>query len=784
MDCRFKVPLAIVLALALPGCVTLLPERTQMQSAGRYGELVALEERESAGQAELPSHRLYDLCYGYGKIKDYGKLFACADRLQRQVERGDREIVLASTRRSGAGSGGIATARSDGSAYPGILRSEALIDLGEYGRAKAEAAAAVSLCARVSSTFAGFERTDCHVASLGLLGLAAALDRDPATARKASADLQAYPLELFGIAVTSQARGLALARIRIALGEYREALEFLGDPGAPFRFLANVFTGAVGKSSDLFAHQEMPFHYARARCLLGTQRWNDARNVLDMLLDYPQIADNGEIYWMVLYDRGRLAERDGDRDRAIDLYRRAVEVFERQRSTLSTEASKIGFVGDKQAVYRHLVSALVARGDLATAFQYIERSKSRALVDMLAAKQDFAVARGDPEKVRRLLATAAQAEAEARLQDIAAKASAPRGAAQDATRLLREESPELASLVSVTTLAAPEVQALIPPDETLVEYFDAGEALFAFLLDNRSLSVVRLDGARLQEAVSRFRQELTQIGSARHEATARELHARLFAPLAGRLATRKVVIVAHGPLHYLPFNALHDGSTWLVNRHDLRFLPSASVLPFLRARTEPKAGEILALGNPDRGDPRYDLAFAQAEVAAITRGRPGSKALVRQEASESAFRDLAAGFRYVHFATHGEFNADAPLKSTLLLAKEPQGDGLLTVDKLYSLRLDADLVTLSACETGLGRIASGDDVVGLTRGFLYAGSRSIVASLWQVDDAATAHLMTRFYDRLGRMDKREALRQAQVETMARYPHPFFWAAFQLTGSAD
>jgi len=108
---------------------------------------------------------------------------------------------------------------------------------------------------------------------------------------------------------------------------------------------------------------------------------------------------------------------------------------------------------------------------------------------------------------------------------------------------------------------------------------------------------------------------------------------------------------------------------------------------------------------------------------------------------------------------------------------------MLTVDKLYSTKLDADLVTLSACETGLGKIANGDDIVGLSRGFLYAGSSSIVASLWKVDDLATSDLMTRFYSTMKTKDKREALRSAQLDTMSKYPHPFYWASFQLTGNA-
>jgi CHAT domain-containing protein len=109
---------------------------------------------------------------------------------------------------------------------------------------------------------------------------------------------------------------------------------------------------------------------------------------------------------------------------------------------------------------------------------------------------------------------------------------------------------------------------------------------------------------------------------------------------------------------------------------------------------------------------------------------------------------------------------------------------MLTADKLYSLELNVDLVTLSACETGLSKIANGDDLVGLTRGFLYAGSASIVASLWQVDDLATSQLMSRFYRGLDKIDKREALRTAQLETRKTFGHPYYWASFQLTGNAN
>lgn len=756
-----------------------------MESAGRYGDLAKYEEQQVGSLAQASTEQLFDLCYGYAKIKNYQKLFECAGQMDKQIAQGDKSIYLQSTRRGGWGGGAVkSVGRSDGTAYPSILRAEALIDLGQYGKAVAEARNAVDRCADVQSTFGGFEKPECHIAALGLLGLSAALDKDVAAAEKAAADLQALPLGLYGIAVTSPKRGLALAKIEIALHNYQKALDYLGDQYGVFRSLANLFAGAVTSSTDMFAHLELPYRYIRGRCLIGTGQYGEAKSVFDALLAYRQVEDNGEIYWMLLLDRGRIAEKEGDLKGAIGYYRRAVEVIERQRSTINTEASKIGFVGDKQTVYRQLVAALLSDKQYGAAFEYVERSKSRALVDMLAAKQDFAVTSGDPTKVRQLLAMTSQAEAESLIQDTASDKRQTRSTASNARQQLSAEAPELASLVNVSSLRADEIQALVPPDETLVEYYYNDDDLIAFIVSRKGLKAVRLDSQGLLEDIRQFRGQLEDAASDRHVELSRQLHRRLIAPLINQIENSKLIIVAHGPLHYLPFNALHDGQAYLIERYSLRMLPSASVLKYVRNKPVVKTGEILAFGNPDLGDPRLDLVNAQAEAVAIAKNRPRSKVLLRKDANESAFRQYADGFRYIHFATHGVFNADSPLKSALLLAKGPESDGQLTVDKLYSLRLDADLVTLSACETGLGKIANGDDVVGLTRAFLYAGSRSIVASLWKVDDDATSYLMTRFYDRLKNGDKREALRLAQQETMKKYPHPFFWAAFQLTGSAE
>ncbi len=222
----------------------------------------------------------------------------------------------------------------------------------------------------------------------------------------------------------------------------------------------------------------------------------------------------------------------------------------------------------------------------------------------------------------------------------------------------------------------------------------------------------------------------------------------------------------------------------MIDRFSLRVIPSASALVYLKTGTPVKPGKLLALGNPDLGDARLNLPNAEEEALEVAHLFPASRALVRKEATKSAVKELGSSFAILHFASHASFDPDSPLSSGLYLAKGNEPDGRLTVSDLYAMHLDVELVTLSACETGMGKVLSGDDVIGLTRGFLYAGARSIVASLWPVDDAATAELMISFYQHLATDGPRNALRLAQIETRQHHPNPRLWAAFQITGSAD
>ena len=762
----------IVVSLIITGCGAMVPTQIRLTLEARFGELERHMEAKVSSMEQANNSDLMYMCEAYAELKRYNKLSDCLAEMQRRIDRGDTDVIF------------ISSKIADITWVHGSLNSRFLIEIGEYPKAILQCQKTLEFI-KGKREYSG-ERTN-YLDVLGILGLAHALNGQPEEAERCIRALEGISTSDRYIFLT-EPKHLAIVRINMALGRYdraRAAFEALKNQSGFMKekALTNLLSAMALQVGDIWAWLDLPKNYSYYKVLLETGDSVQAKQGYDELLKIPQIKDNGPIYWMILFDRGRIAEQEGNLKQAIGFYSQAVDIIEQQRSTINTEASKIGFVGDKQTVYRHLIDALFSDKQYASALEYIERSKSRALVDMLATKKDFAIQTGDEKQVRELLAVKDQREQEALLHSELVNKGNTRSIVIKANDQLRQQAPELASLISVTSLSVAEIQKLIPADETLVEYYYTDKYLFIFILTSRGLSAVRLDSGHVADDIKNFRTAIENTSSGAHEQLARHLFNLLIKPIEGSLSSSRLIIVPHGALHYLPFYALYDGKDYLIERYSIRMLPSASMFKYLQRGKSEKPGDILAFGNPDLGDQKYNLVNAENEAVSVSKTLPRSKYFLRKDATEAALKKYGEGFSYIHFATHGEFDADKPLNSALLLAADSESDGRLTVDKLYSMKLNADLVTLSACETGLGKIANGDDVVGLTRGFLYAGSSSIVASLWKVDDLATSTLMTSFYEAMKKMDKREALRLAQLQNKKKYAHPYYWASFQLTGNA-
>jgi len=382
----------------------------------------------------------------------------------------------------------------------------------------------------------------------------------------------------------------------------------------------------------------------------------------------------------------------------------------------------------------------------------------------------------------------------------------------------------------------------LSPRAAVVSYFVAESAVFVWTITRGHVSDpirIEIPRAQLLDLVLDFRQTIETQPPQGQEPTAlleilsqaRDLHDLLLSPVAEGIAGyAHLVIVPSGPLHYLPFAALYDcpgceegalwGGQYLIERSTLSYLPSLTTLKYAQEKGRHAEAEptIFALGDPDSGNPDYRrLPGAQAEVQAIARlfpGPPEPVVVVDIEATKTALREHSAGVRHVLLSTHGFFNPENPMASYLLMAPTEQDDEKLYTHEVFGLGLRADLVTLSACETLLPslrdaerqeravrgaeaddkaplppelleRITAGDELVGLTRAFIYAGTPTVLSTLWSVYDESTKHLMVAFYRKLldGQTDKAEALRQAQLLLLRDpiYRHPVHWAAFTLYG---
>jgi CHAT domain-containing protein len=751
-------PVRLRRALAFACCVLLAGAAaasdlaiSSLAQQGKHHELIREVQGRVDRKEDVSSFQLLMLGGSYYEARQYRGLLATAEVMAKRIAAGDASYFGA-----------------DLSVYPQIFRALVALDLGAYEDAIRLASAAKLNPDQI------FHRVQV-IQTGSVLGVANAFLGRAEEARKQLERVRAVSISMSNL---GPEKFVAMARIHMALKEYDQALQAISDPDANVSAFLTAFYDPT--------FQNLPKFFIRAKSQFETGRRAEAKAGYDQLLKHPQIAEYGSLYWVSLYDRARIALAEGDAGTAIELLRKALEAIERQRSSIDSEAGRIGFVGDKQSVYQLLVSLLLARGEAAPAFEYVERSKARALVDLLASQRGVPLKAqsADAERTLRKLSEAEAEDAAMAPPGEGGRGVGTRAVLDDLRKQLRTQAPELASLVTVTGIPHQTIQALLEPGEALLEYYYSDTELHLFVLTREAIRAVKLERGGLEDAVAGFRKCLGVPTVAGCTEGAQALYARLFAPAAAQLQATRLVIVPHGVLHYLPFAALHTGQSYLLEQFPLRVQPSAAVLDLIKDRQQKRASaSALLLGNPNLGRPELDLKHAGEEAVAVAKLFAGAKVLLREDARASVVKSEGERYAVLHFATHGTFNLEAPMSSALLLAPEPGSNGRLTVADLYGLKLDADLVTLSACETALGKLANGDDVVGFTRGLLYAGSSSIVSSLWSVDDLATRDLMVSFYANLPKLGKLEALRQAQLAVLRQRPHPFFWAAFVLTGNA-
>lgn len=504
---------------------------------------------------------------------------------------------------------------------------------------------------------------------------------------------------------------------------------------------ALIESGNTERARQMLSTMEAPkdpslaaqFERTKARLLLAENKPEQARDAYQRLTGYKAGAD-AQYTRMWAWDgvsRSELAL--GQKQAAAEASTRALQDVDVVRAKFRSEEFKMGLFSDLQTIFDRAVGLYSDVGNAGQALEVSERSRSRALLDAVRGRAALA---------------------------------GPEGAG-----------------VSSASLAS--LQGVLKSDERVVQFHSLPDRLQVWVVGPNEVktNAIAVKREELIELVETFRNSVVR-GRRNAITNADKLGAALIAPL-GLAPGQRLVFVPHGPLHYLPFQALRVDGRYLIETHPIAVAPSMTIATQLAQRGSRAAPTLVAFGNPSI-EAKYDLPGAEVEVKQLAQLFPRNNLYLGAAATKTQFREAVNRAPIVHVAAHAEADQVDPLYSRILLANENGKQNFLEAHEILAMPMrGTSLVTLSACESGLGRIAKGDEVLGFTRSFLSAGTSALIASLWPVSDDATEVLMSTVYSELSKgNDVQRAMQAGQLAVLKqpKLAHPFFWAPFNLIGN--
>ena len=504
-----------------------------------------------------------------------------------------------------------------------------------------------------------------------------------------------------------------------------------------------------------------------------------------------------------------LVEADSERaggglDRSIAALSHAIGLAEDLRGSLAADRLRSAFASSRLRVYEDLALDLLARADsksLADAFMTVERARSRVLLDAVLRSIDRTTsgaqgapspARDEMTRLRARLAALHASVARSAGESGERRGVSPalleelRGAEHEMERLVaREQNARGVASLFAQPLSASEVLARLESDDAMIAYFIAGEELMAFVARGGEIESVRsiAHASDIGPLVDKLLYQLragVRAADARSlraiKALSRSLHEMLVQPILDAVpaveSARRLVIVPFGALHALPFAALFDGERYLIERFEIQTAPSASIACAERLLRRATSDKPLVVAVADEHAPLID------EEARLLSDQRDVDVVQGAQATIARVREAVRGRSMLHFACHGRFIGALPNASGIKLA-----DGWMPVREIVDLDLDAQVVFLAGCETGRNSVDAGDELAGISRAFLAAGARCLVAGLWSVRDHAALEVSTLFHREFSAGHRPSAaLRHAALASIQKWGHPSWWAPFVVTGS--
>ena len=625
-----------------------------------------------------------------------------------------------------------------------------------------------------------------------------------------------------------------IGMVHLNLKKYNDALDYFKKGYRKAEELQDIYMKGVLLNNIGIVH-------------FNQRNFEKSKMFFQQAIDLALEIKGSQILWEAYFGLGQCYENGNEFSQAISCYKKAIDIIDHMRSCILLDANKAGFVRNKLKVYECLINLFYRLNKNNPScnhekeiFHVVERAKARAFLESIGESRIdiqnkltpklkkiegkisrritsiiFDLSRLDyPEEKRRELLIRLQKEEDEYLRLISK---------------IRTDIPEVASLVSPRPSRVERVQKLLDKQTALIEYFLGDSQSVMFFVTKREYCLYKLPSrSELEKSLKAYLKILSipPKGKFMGVFAAKRIYKELLFPLEKNSEhVENLIIIPDGILYYLPFETLiqytpnsSSEKSFLIKKYKISYAPSSSALLYMSKNIpnykHPKG--LLAFGNPSYGlksstnkksyktyiktlgdlylDQEFDLSplpYSKKEISEISNYFTEEKrdVYIRDEAKEEIFKRVPLKeYKIIHFACHGFLSEEFPFRSALVLSldEDSQEDGFLQVREIYNHRLKANLIVLSACQTGKGKLEKGEGILGLPRVFFYTGAKSVVMTLWKINDISTAKFMNHFYSFLSRGDdKAQALRHAKLEMInSKYNHPFYWAAFVLNGDPN
>jgi CHAT domain-containing protein len=484
----------------------------------------------------------------------------------------------------------------------------------------------------------------------------------------------------------------------------------------------------------------------------------------------------------------------GNNSQAIDLLEEAIAIMENRYPEFPADMIQEAYLLDKEALYKELTELLIEEGDYTGAWAAAEREKSSQMVALLTG-EDIGKNKIETELIgniktnykemtdgyKKMYGVFADYKA---LKETMKQIEKSENGRLDAIKKIKEQNEELSSLVSVEPLDTDNLQQLLDKNTTVFSYYVTDKILYIWAITKDKIHLEKIKIAREEVAkmVSSFVAAILAKDKKQTESLSEKIYSILLKPVIPFVSGDRIGVIPHGPLYWLPFAAISSKEQYLVDGFSIFYLPNAGMIKYVLKKQMTQEMKVLAFANPDLDEKQLELSYTKAEVENIEKNIPQTTIFQGNEATKAKVKENISNYDVVHFAIPGIYEKSVPVKSGLMFTSAHPDDRRLTAGEIFKLKFKGRAILMSSCHVLSELSLNGAEIATLNTSFVYAGSPSVVSTIWNIEDKSRVNFMDIFYSNLKKDESiADSLRTTQNEMIKLGYQPYDWAAFILTG---